>query len=291
MAEDIVDMEDGAAQQIGSLPFADHIPVFRQIALILRQRIGVSWQAGDELPSEGELAQAFGVNRNTLRRAIELLVAEKLLDRRRGMKVRVLRLPDAEEPKLEAEPTQLFQMRPGTRFKVLSFALQSVSPEAASQLQVPMGTEVYRIDRLLMSGNEVLAYLIVYVPVDIGEFLKGAPLTDETVGAIVFSKLGRQTGRVRQSIEAALADASVATQLGLAPGSAALKCSYIISDEKSRPVVAATYYYAGSRFRMALEINISPENLTSGAKRIESWPLSVATNFNNGNDKSSAKKS
>ena len=46
-----------------------------------------------------------------------------VLARRRGIKVRVARLPSLERPKLEADPTQLFRMRPGTAFKVLNFAV------------------------------------------------------------------------------------------------------------------------------------------------------------------------
>ncbi len=51
----------------------------------LRQRmIGGSWPPGARLPREVELAAEFGVARKTLRKALELLEKESLLDRRRG---------------------------------------------------------------------------------------------------------------------------------------------------------------------------------------------------------------
>lgn len=263
------------ALALASADYEDHAPVYRQIALILRERIGSVWRAGDELASEGELAQEFGVNRNTLRRAIGLLVDEGLLERRRGIRVRVARLPHPDRPKLEADPTQLFKMRPGTEFKVLQFELQPLGTDAAPLLDLSPGTEAFRIDRLLLSKSEVLAYLVVYVPVDIGHKLRKLDLRHNTITSLLHTTLQVRTRRIRQSIEAALADATVASALGMPPGAAALRCRYVITDERERPVQAATYYYPGDRFRLTLEIQTPPPGEETGARRIDSWPLAV----------------
>lgn len=255
--------------------YEDHAPVYRQIALILRERIGALWRPGDELPSEGELAVEFGVNRNTLRRAIGVLVDEGVLERRRGIKLRVARLPSLERPKLEADPTQLFRMRPGTQFKVLQFERQPLGHDSAPLLDLPPGTEAYRIDRLLLSKSEVLAYLVVYVPVDIGEKLRKLDLRRNTITSLLYTNLEIHTRTVRQSIEAALADGVIAGALNMAPGAAALRCRYVITDEDDRPVQAATYYYAGERFRLTLEIQTPEPGERTGARRIDSWPLTV----------------
>jgi len=258
--------------------YEDHAPVYRQIALIVRERIGVVWKPGDELPSEGDLAVEFGVNRNTLRRSIGVLVDEGVLERRRGIKLRVANLPSLERPKLEADPTQLFRMRPGTEFKVLHFGVQPLGTDAAPQLDLAPGTQAYRIDRLLLSKNEVLAYLVVYVPLDIGRALRKLDLRRNTITSLLYSTLKVPTRRIRQSIEAALADATIAGALGMAPGAAALRCRYVITDENDRPVQAATYYYPGDRFRLTLEIQTSPSGEETGARRIDNWPLAVTPN-------------
>jgi DNA-binding GntR family transcriptional regulator len=255
--------------------YEDHAPVYRQIALILRERIGTLWKPGDELPSEGELAVEFGVNRNTLRRAIGVLVDEGVLERRRGIRLRVAKLPSLERPKLEADPTQLFRMRPGTEFKVLHFDVQPLGTDAAPLLDLPPGTDAFRIDRLLLAKSEVLAYLVVYVPIDIGRKLRKLDLKHNTITSLLYSTLKVHTRRIRQSIEAALADASIAGALGMPPGTAALRCRYVITDENDRPVQAATYYYAGDRFRLTLEIQTPEPGEATGARRIDSWPLAV----------------
>lgn len=52
----------------------DALPIYQQIADELRQNIqDAVFQVGDRLPTETELSQQFGVNRHTLRRAIDVL--------------------------------------------------------------------------------------------------------------------------------------------------------------------------------------------------------------------------
>lgn len=48
--------------------------LYVQIARQLEQEVAALYSPGDYLPSEGELASRFGVNRHTLRRAIDELV-------------------------------------------------------------------------------------------------------------------------------------------------------------------------------------------------------------------------
>ena len=66
------------------------LPVYRQISEALRQEIQNLYRTGDALPSEVELAQRFNVNRHTLRRAVDELVSDGLVERRHGKGVFVL---------------------------------------------------------------------------------------------------------------------------------------------------------------------------------------------------------
>src|SRR5665647_59058 len=64
--------------------------LYAQIARQLEQEVAASYGPGDCLPAEGLLAVRFGVNRHTLRRAIDELVEAGLLERRHGRGVFVL---------------------------------------------------------------------------------------------------------------------------------------------------------------------------------------------------------
>jgi GntR family phosphonate transport system transcriptional regulator len=67
-------------------------PVYRELADILRRELS-DFRAGDFLPAEVQLAERFGVNRHTLRRAIDELVFEGSLLRRQGKGTQVLERP------------------------------------------------------------------------------------------------------------------------------------------------------------------------------------------------------
>jgi GntR family phosphonate transport system transcriptional regulator len=64
--------------------------IWAQIAAALRVEIERGLDEGDWLPAEPELAARFGVNRHTLRRAVEELIAEGLVERVHGRGTRVL---------------------------------------------------------------------------------------------------------------------------------------------------------------------------------------------------------
>ncbi len=69
------------------------LPIFRQIAESLKNEVINHYQAGDCLPSEQEIADRFSVNRHTLRRGIDELVALGLVERVHGKGVFVLDPP------------------------------------------------------------------------------------------------------------------------------------------------------------------------------------------------------
>jgi GntR family phosphonate transport system transcriptional regulator len=60
-----------------------HGPVYQQLAQHLRQLLA-SYRPGEYLPSEMALAETYGVNRHTLRRAVEVLIDDGLLLRHKG---------------------------------------------------------------------------------------------------------------------------------------------------------------------------------------------------------------
>ncbi|MDY6943574.1 MAG: phosphonate metabolism transcriptional regulator PhnF [Pseudomonadota bacterium] len=58
--------------------------VYTQIAEMLEREIRERYEPGQMLPSEAELAERFGVNRHTVRRAVEALIGPGLVERVHG---------------------------------------------------------------------------------------------------------------------------------------------------------------------------------------------------------------
>jgi GntR family transcriptional regulator len=65
-------------------------PIYRQLVEHVRRRVASGQlRAGDEIPSVRELAQQLAVNPMTVSKAYSLLEAEGMLERRRGLAMRV----------------------------------------------------------------------------------------------------------------------------------------------------------------------------------------------------------
>lgn len=71
-------MSNGIDKSNGSMP------VYRQVSNILESEILELYSNGDALPPETELANRFKINRHTLRRAVDELENEGLVNRVRG---------------------------------------------------------------------------------------------------------------------------------------------------------------------------------------------------------------
>jgi GntR family transcriptional regulator len=71
------------------------IPLYYQLADLLQQDIETGkYQPGDKIPSETALADAFDIGRPTVRQAIDGLVRQRLLIRRRGAGTFVAETPE-----------------------------------------------------------------------------------------------------------------------------------------------------------------------------------------------------
>ncbi|NJN45359.1 MAG: phosphonate metabolism transcriptional regulator PhnF [Candidatus Competibacteraceae bacterium] len=144
---------------------AGSLPVYRQISDVLRLEIQNFYKAGDVLPSETELAQRFGVNRHTLRHAVDELVADGLVVRQHGKGVFVL------------EPTIAYTIGPRTRFTETLEALGVTThsrgnPQAgrsrhrcvATRLDIADGTDVIFLETLREVDGKPFCVISHFLP-------------------------------------------------------------------------------------------------------------------------------
>ncbi|MDY6850420.1 MAG: phosphonate metabolism transcriptional regulator PhnF [Thermodesulfobacteriota bacterium] len=139
--------------------------LYAQIARHLEQELAKMYSPGDCLPSENDLAARFGVNRHTLRRAIDELVDLGLLERRHGRGVYVL------ETQLE------YRIEGGTRFTETLAALgfqtnvrilrkQSLPAieRVAGRLGIQVGDPVFWIETLRTAEERPLCVISHFIP-------------------------------------------------------------------------------------------------------------------------------
>ncbi len=141
------------------------VPLYYQIATRLETAIqNQQLPAGARLENEVSLGQRLGLSRPTIRRAIQELVDKGLLVRRRGIGTQVVHGQVTRSVELTSlyEDLERSGQRPET--VVLSAAIDVADAQAASQLNVQLGSPVLRLQRLRKAGGAPLAILNNVLP-------------------------------------------------------------------------------------------------------------------------------
>ncbi|MEJ6006211.1 GntR family transcriptional regulator [Paucibacter sp. AS339] len=115
-------------------------PIYRQLVEQLRRRVASGHlKAGQEIPSVREVAQALAVHPMTISKAYSLLEAEGLLERRRGLAMRVA----AQHQKAQPAAERIVLLRP---------TLERAAAEV-QQLEVPAKQALQLFDQILKQGG------------------------------------------------------------------------------------------------------------------------------------------
>lgn len=125
------------------------MPLYLDIAVSLEQEIATYYQFGEQLPAEQALAKRYSVNRHTLRRAVDELVRQGLLQRQQGKRLQVMRKPVRYALHSGARFTDSFRLagaRPKT--EVLSYSTQVADKQCAINLGLAKGSNILLIQTL-----------------------------------------------------------------------------------------------------------------------------------------------
>ncbi|HWK00826.1 MAG TPA: GntR family transcriptional regulator [Xanthobacteraceae bacterium] len=143
-------------------------PLYRQARDVLVGRINDgTWQAGQAIPSEMEIAADLGISPGTARKALDEMESENLVIRHQGRGTFVARHDDARII------FQFFKLTPdsGVRefptSKILRTDVGTASAEAAKILKLRAGARVLQIERIRsFAGKAVIAETITlpYTP-------------------------------------------------------------------------------------------------------------------------------
>ena len=150
---------------------------YAALAAVLRHRvIDGEWPPGVSLPAETRLAAEHGVALGTLRRALELLVEEGLIERRHG-KGTFVRGGLAGAPML-----RFFRFGTGDgevpKSHILSRRSVAATPEVARRLSIGRGVPVLQLQRLRSLGGQPRLLEDMWLPLPTFASLLDVPLSD-----------------------------------------------------------------------------------------------------------------
>jgi len=234
------------------------LPKYHQVYLVLRERLAEG-SFSDGVPPELRLVQQFGVARATVRKALERLAAEGLIDRRPGRGTRP-RQHDGGHAQ-SAAPGQLTGLLENivhvslqTRVRVLSCEVVAAPAPVARRLALPPRARVQKAVRVRATRDGPLSHITTWVPHELARGFGRRELAREPI-LLLLERAGVRIGRATQSISACPADAAVARRLGVAKGTALLAVARLVYDTDERPVQWLQGLYRPDRYQYEMQLS------------------------------------
>ena len=240
------------------------VPKYHQIYLVLREQLDEGRFASG-LPGELALMQQFGVARVTVRRALEQLAAEGLIERERGRGTRPVVRREAARPRgAGAVRTQsarltgllenLVSVSLNTSVRVLEVSEVDANRAVAQALAIEPGTPVQKAVRVRSTREGPLSHITTWVPKALAQGFGKRELAHKPI-LVLLEESGVRVGRAQQTISARLADAQVASHLGVQVGSALLAVRRLIRDVDDRPVQWLHGLYRPDRYEYQMQLS------------------------------------
>jgi GntR family transcriptional regulator len=218
----------------------------RQIADVLRHQI-LSGAFTGQLPGEAHLGQEFQVSRNTVRAALGLLAAERLVERLPRVGTTVITEKYRHGLHRLAGLAETLHGHGAVTNEVRS--LRTVRPPAtvADRLRVPPDEPVVYLERLRRLDGVPVSLDLTYLPQDIGVPLLAEDLAHNDVFVLIERIAGQPLGAADISVEAVNADPHSAALLDVPDQAALLMVERVSHLADGRPVDLEWIRFRGDR--------------------------------------------
>jgi DNA-binding GntR family transcriptional regulator len=219
------------------------VPLYYQVSQRIEQAILSGQLApGSRLENEISIGNRLGLSRPTIRKAIHELVDKGLLVRRRGVGTQVVHGQVTRSVELTSLHDDLVRSGKTPSTKILSLGVIEADAKTASELTVPIGTEIVKIERVRWADNAPVAVMINYLPAQ----FRGISLKDlEEIGLYQWFRLQGITIRVaKQRIGARKASLKESELLELENGSALLTMDRTAYDDEGHAIEYGHHCYS-----------------------------------------------
>ena len=229
------------------------VPLHIQAEQMLRRLIeSEEYKNGKMLPKEVELSERLHISRNTLRQAINQLVVEGLLVRKKGVGTKVVRKGINGGVKNWLSFSQEMRMLGiEVRNYELHLSHKKANPEIAGFFGCTEDARCVVMERVRGNMSFPFVYFISY-------FNPALPVTgDENYSIPLYEMLENNYGVVvklsREEVSARLAGDSIAEKLEIAANDPILIRKRFVYDDKGVPVEYNIGYYRADSFTYTLE--------------------------------------
>ena len=249
----------GSASRGDLLDRSSFVPLYYQLQEVLKERIeSGTWQPGDTLPSEPELARRYGVSRVVVRQALGILEADHQVVRVQGRGTFVA------EPKLDTRAGGLSRLLatprpPDVVIDVLDVRFPPVEPFLRERLAVEADEKILRLTSAVSVRGVPLAIAYSFFRAGEVAWLEAAARPGSRLASdLVLGEHGVQLARSSLSIETSQCGQFEADRFGIPPRSAVflVLCTELRETQDGpRPFEVARLEYRGDLLQFRLEVS------------------------------------
>jgi len=236
-----------------SIDHKSPIPLHAQAETLLRKLIAEEeYQNGKLLPNEVELAKILAISRTTLRQAINKLVFEGLLVRKKRTGTKVAQAAVSSKSNNWLSFSQEMKVR-GIPIKNFELHVTWVYPDEAlaNFFEIKTDRKVLKMERVRGKPDEPFVYFASYFHPRVG--LTG----EEDFKTPLYEMLENEHSIVatlsKEEISAKAADAFIAAKLKIVTGSPVLFRKRFVFDQGERPIEYNLGYYKADSFVYTVE--------------------------------------
>jgi GntR family transcriptional regulator len=212
-----------------------------------------TYEPGEQLPSQSDLAAQLGISRPTLREALLNLEQDGVIVRKHGVGTFVApglyrRLESGLE-RLESVLELAARQGATPQFTQLEVKVRPARGDIAEKLQLSPGTPVTDVRRVIVVDGKPVAYMVDVVP---SALLSPDEIDDRFNGSVL--DLFRQEPETAPAeavadIIALNADDLLVDKLQVKPGHAVLLLEEVLFDAENRPIEFSQNYFCPDCFR------------------------------------------
>ncbi|TFI58970.1 GntR family transcriptional regulator [Sphingomonas parva] len=241
------------SEACGSLRKHDPQPLYLQLQKLVRDAIKTDLVGeGEAIPTERDLAEEFDVSRITVRKAIDGLVDEGLLSRRRGAGTFVIgRRVVKSFSKLSSFSEDMRSRGRNPHSVWVGRSAGAVTPEEALSLGLSPGTMVYRFSRIRYADGESMALEQSTIPA----YCLESPDAVQDSLYEALERTGHRPVRALQRLRAVAFTAEQAEALGVATGASGLFIERIGFLADGRAAEFTQSHYRGDSYDVVAELH------------------------------------
>ncbi len=253
-------------------------PIYLQLREVIRTKVEEDeYLPGTAIPSENDLAEMYGVNRLTVRSAIDALVNEGMLKRVHGKGVYVV------GEKIERDLETLGGFRQTMREKntvpstrIVTRNIRRAGMKYGGIFRLDPEEKLFYIKRVCCVEDDPVSLEEIYVPCSLLPELGDVDLTIFSLYDI-YDFYGVKLTRAHQTLDLVTLDAKDARMLGIGPKQAVMLFECVSTDADGRTVEFARTYTRGDK--CSFRVNFHMEQ---GGNALENKGDNHATNPDSG---------